>query len=143
MNKSIAEILKEVESKGSRKNKIERLKKEKNNITLKRILALCFDPKVLWLLPQGPPPKDSYKLQPKAMDLQSVLYIESRKLPLFLKGGLNMDKVKREKLFFDMLESIDPDDALLLVSIKDKKMPYKGITAKLLKEEFPDLAKGW
>jgi hypothetical protein len=38
-----------------------------------------------------------------------------------------------------LLEALDPDDAELLLSIKDKKMPYKGITYDLVASTFPGL----
>jgi len=37
-----------------------------------------------------------------------------------------------------MLESIHPEDAKLMLSVKDKKLPYKGITTKLVQEAFPE-----
>lgn len=141
MKKGIAEILKEVSELQGRINKIEALKKQSDNITLLRIIALCFDPKVVWDLPEGAPP---YKPLPKAHDAQGVLYAESRRLPLFIKGvNNNVKQVKREQLFTQMLESLDPEDAALLVAVKDKKMPYKGITLHVVKSAFPDLAKDW
>ena len=42
-------------------------------------------------------------------------------------------------MFIQTLESIDPEDAELLCSIKDKKIPYKGITSKLVTEAYPGL----
>ena len=33
----------------------------------------------------------------------------------------------------------DPQDAVLLIAIKDKKLSYKGLTYKLVKDTWPDL----
>ena len=68
------------------------------------------------------------------------LMSEARRLYLFIRGGNpNLTKIKREALYIELLESIHPEDAKLLISIKDKKIPYKGITLKIIKEAFPIL----
>ena len=68
------------------------------------------------------------------------LLAEVRRLYLFIKGGNpNLTKIKREALYIEMLESIHPEDAKLLINIKDKKIPYKGVTLKIIKEAFPNL----
>ena len=55
----------------------------------------------------------------------------------------NMRPLQRETQFVQFLEALDPDDAKLVVSIKDKKMPYKGITKGLFEEAWPALASTW
>jgi hypothetical protein len=47
--------------------------------------------------------------------------------------------MKREMLFIQFIEGIDKDDAVLIVAMKDKKLPFKGITADIVKKAFPDL----
>ena len=48
-----------------------------------------------------------------------------------------MTPLKRETLFIGLLESIDPEDAKVLLAAKDKKL--KGITAAIVNEAFPGL----
>jgi hypothetical protein len=100
------------------------------------ILKYAYDPNIVWDLPEGEPP---YKPCPfPAQEMR--LFAEIRRLYLFLEGGNpNLTKLRRETLFIELLESVHPSDAKILVSIKDKKLPYKGITAKLVKEAFPGL----
>jgi hypothetical protein len=38
-----------------------------------------------------------------------------------------------------LLESIHPLDAKLIISIKDRKLPFKGLTKKIAQQAFPDL----
>jgi hypothetical protein len=38
-----------------------------------------------------------------------------------------------------MLESVHPKDALILLAMKEKKLPYKGITKALIQKAFPGL----
>ena len=47
--------------------------------------------------------------------------------------------MKREKMFLDILEVIHPKDADVVVGMINKKMPYKGITKKLVQEALPGL----
>ena len=60
---------------------------------------------------------------------------------MFLDANLNLTKAKREQLFINFLEMIDPEDAKLIISAKDKKIPYPNITAELVNEAFPGLIK--
>lgn len=103
---------------------------------LLQVLKYALDPNIVWLLPETDPPYEP------ATDgnLQGALYKESRKFIHFLEGGNpNLNQIKREAIFIEMLGSVDPEDAKLLLAIKSKKIPYKGITAKLVQEAFPGL----
>lgn len=103
---------------------------------IKTILRFCFDPRIKWLLPEGPAPYDP----PQMPNDASGLYAEARKLYLFVDGGNNnLHPLKREKLFLDLLQSVTAEDANLLVSIKDKKFPFKGLTAKTVLKAYPGL----
>ena len=75
--------------------------------------------------------------------MQNYLYSEFRKLRYFIKGQeKGIKPARRESLFIEFLESADPDDAKLLLAIKEKKSPYKGITKNLIKKTFKE-AKDW
>lgn len=50
-----------------------------------------------------------------------------------------MHPTRREQLFIQFIEGLEPEDAKLMCSVKDKKIPYKGITAKLVNTAFPGL----
>lgn len=103
---------------------------------LRMILKYALDPNITWDLPEGEPP---YKPCPHPGQ-ETRLLTEARRLYLFLEGGNpNLKKIRREALYIELLESIHPDDAKLMVAIKDKKIPYKGITTKVVNEAFPGL----
>jgi hypothetical protein len=103
---------------------------------LRLILSYALDPNIEWDLPDTDPP---YKPCPHPGQ-ETRLISEARRLYLFIKGGNpNLKRIRREALFIELLESIHPDDAKLLNAIKNKKITYKGITAKLVNEAFPDL----
>jgi hypothetical protein len=108
-----------------------------NNKALMQILHACFHPEVKFVLPDGAP---NYTKLEKSVDAQGTLYREAKKLYLFIEGlAPPMHQLRRETLFVQLLEALDPDDAELLLSVKDKKMPYKGITYDLVASTFPGL----
>lgn len=135
MRLGIFQILEKASELKTNQERIDFLRAQNSNALL-QILKYAYDPKIVWDLPTGAPP---YKPCPyPAQELR--LMSEIRRLYLFIKGGNpNLTKIRREALYIEMLESVHPKDAELLNSIKDKKIPYKGITLKLVKEAFPGL----
>ena len=107
-----------------------------NSGALQTILKYAYDPNIVWDLPEGAPP---YKPCPyPAQEMR--LFAEIRRLYLFIKGGNpNLNKLRRETLFIELLESIHPEDAKLLLVVKEKNLPYKSLNAKVINEAFPGL----
>ena len=99
------------------------------------VLKLAVDPSVKFLLPEGPTP---YK--PCDEDVSPGAFVgEARRLYLFIEGGQpNLRPLRREQLWVELLQYIDPDDAKLLDLVKDKKLP-EGLSAKTVVTAFPDL----
>jgi|TARA_R100000081_G_scaffold87369_1_gene57806 hypothetical protein len=131
------EVLDKVSKAKTKADKLKLLQKENNNWALKDILRGTFDDAVQWILPTGPVP-----YEPAPFDSHpSEWSMHNKKLASFVKGGpgTQMKTYQREKMFLDILETIHPRDAELLVGMINKKMPIKGITKKLTKEAFPDL----
>lgn len=121
-------------------NDEERIKclQQNDNAALRTILKVAFDPEIEWALPEGEPPYTPCEFPHQ----ENMLYQEARRIYLFLKGGNdNLNPIKRERMFIDVLEAIDPEDAKLLLAIKEKKMPEgaQNVTAKLVKKAFPGL----
>jgi hypothetical protein len=107
------------------------------NEPLRFIVQGALHPGVEWLLPKG---RIDYKPASRDGDLDSKLYREYRKLYIFCKGGVdNLDQRKRENLFKQLLESVHPDDAELLLAVKDKYLPYPGIDYELFQEAYPGI----
>lgn len=135
MRKSISEILKQVSEQSGKQSKIDMLR-ENYTPVLAQILQYALDPRIKWLLPEGEPP---FK-QNVFPGQETVLYSEARRLYLFVEGGNpNLTNIRRETLFIQLLEMLHPEDAKVIIAAKDKKIPYKGITAKLVNEAFPGL----
>jgi len=90
-------------------------------------------------LPEGAPPYRQM-ITPDNMG-HNLLPIQMRKLEYFLPQS-NLNSFRKEKLFIEMLESVSPDEAKILLMIKDKKLTYKGITRKLVEESLPEVFVG-
>jgi hypothetical protein len=131
----MSEFLQKVAKLKKTQEKIDALKYN-DSIQLRIILQGAFDPSVEWLLPPGEPPYKPNEL----VDQQHVLLKECEKLRYFIKGFHdNLNQTKRETMFVELLERVDPEDAKLLCAIKDKKMPFNGITLQHVKEGLPGL----
>ena len=65
-----------------------------------------------------------------------MLYSEMRRMYVFLEGKSNVSKVRREQLFIEILEQLDPDDAKLLLEVKARKI--KGVSKNVVKQAFED-----
>jgi hypothetical protein len=110
--------------------------KANDSIQLRIILQSVFDPKVEWLLPPGTPPYKPNEL----VDQQHILIKDIEKIRYFIKGFYdNLSQPKREAMFVEFLERVDKDDAVLLCSIKEKKLPFPGITLQHVIEGLPGL----
>lgn len=131
----ISEILKLASEQKTNQEKIQVLHQH-NSQVLQTILKYAYCPTIKFKLPSGIPPFKENVFD----DCQPMLYQETRRLYLFLEGGNNdLTTLKRENLFIGLLESLDKEDAKLICAVKDKKIPYKGINVKLVKEAFPGL----
>jgi hypothetical protein len=94
---------------------------------------------VKWLLPETDPP---YKALEESTDQEGRFYNEINKLEYFIASpeGLNVNQVRREVLFIQILETIDPRDAKLLLRMKNKQLKIK---VDAVKEAFPNLTTNW
>ena len=132
---SLAEIVNTACKLKSKKEKVEYLQKN-NSKPLRNILKLTYDKSLEFNIPNTEPPYTPSEMP----DSHGMLYRESRKLKYFVVGfgGDNINKIRREALFIQMLETVDKDDAELLVKMIAKK-PFKGLTKAVVNEAFPDL----
>jgi hypothetical protein len=98
-----------------------------------------MDPGVKWLLPDGDPP---YRPLDVSTDQEGRFYTECKKLIYFVDSpeGREVKPLKREQLFIQILESIDPRDAKLLLRMKNRnlKISYEAVRAA-----FPSLTSAW
>ena len=101
------------------------------------ILRGTFDDSLEFNLPEGKPP-----YTPNIEEsIPSTLLKLHKNFGLFVKGGpgKDMPAYRSEFKFIELLESIHPKDADLVLSMVSKKSPVKSLTKELVKEAFPDL----
>ena len=135
MQIGLAEFLEKVGKLKKTQEKIDALKAN-DSLPLRVILQGAFDPSVKWLLPEGDAPYKPNDL----VDQEHIFIRESRKLTYFIQGFYpNLKQIKRESMFIELLERVDPNDAILLCAIKDKKMPFPGITLEHVTKGLPGL----
>ena len=121
------------------KDKPRKLKvlKDNDSVPLRQVLKGAFDPKVVWLLPDGDVP---YTANDAPLGTEhTTLAQEAKRLYLFTKGGDNsLSNTKKETLFIQMLEGLSAEEAVFLVAVVNKKVnnEYKGFTGNLVKEAF-------
>jgi hypothetical protein len=134
MKQAIAHYLKQASEAGNEKDAMDYLRAcPLGPAVLKQVFQLAYDPNIKWLLPEGAPPYN-----PTKFDNEGAIYSELRRMYLFHEGGNpNLTTVKREKLFIDLLEYVDPRDAELLIALKDGKIPYKNINQRMANKLFP------
>lgn len=125
--KYIPEILEEV-------NKdVSKLKNYADNIALKIMFQYAFIPEKKFDLPEGAPP---YKKDSAPIGMSPTNFIqEIRRWYIFTKEK-ELSKVRKEILFIQLLESIHPSEAELLIAIKDQKLNslYKNVTAEVVSQ---------
>lgn len=134
MQTSTYEVLEKIGKLRRTKEKVDALRANDSYI-IRVILQGVFDESVKWLLPEGVPPYTPNDL----VDLEGILINEARKILYFVEGFHDLPAAKREQMFIELLEQVDPKDAILLCAVKEKKLPFRGITIQHVKEAFPGM----
>ena len=104
----------------------------KKDVAMDLVFKYAFHPNGKMLLPEGEPP---YKPDAAPLGMTpGVLRHEMTKLYVFCRKDLS--NVKREQLFINLLESVHPTEAKVLLALKDRNLDkvYKKITKKLVTE---------
>jgi len=138
--KNIHEVFDEFEE---AKNKKERMKVIEKNLspTLVKVLQLAFHPQYKWKITELP---DSYKIPNDVLPGLTFdgLPAQLRRLYMFEEGNPTAETLtpkRREELLLQMLESIEPREAEVIIGILSKDLGVKGLDYKFVKEAFPQL----
>lgn len=127
MTKYIPEIFEEVNKDPSL------LVKYKQNQALRFIFEHAFIPENKMDLPEGEPP---FKQYTAILGMTPANFVqETKRLYVFTKHK-KIPILRKEQLFIQMLESIHPLEAKILIAIKDQTLDklYPNITAELAQE---------
>jgi hypothetical protein len=126
MKKYLTEMLKEIN------DNPKAIDNYKSEFLLKVIFAHAFLPTHKFILPEGEPP---FKPADQPMGMTDTnLFVEAKKMYVFMREDLK--PIKRESLFVGLLEGIHPEEAKVLIAIKDQKLQklYPKITWKLVSD---------
>lgn len=136
MKLMIHEVL-ELVAKAKTKDEKVKILRDNESGALNDVIRGTFDERIVWLLPQGAPPPYTPN---KPESSPSNFIRECVKLAYFVKGGKapDLSLLRREVMFIQMLESIHPKDAEMLIDVINKNPP-KGLTRAVAKEAFPKL----
>jgi hypothetical protein len=133
---AVCDVIDGARKEKSVKGKVDFLQKYES-VPLKGVLRLIYDEDVEFMVPDSKPPYKENNL----IDLDTMLYREARRLRIFFKGGGydNLNQMRRESLFIQLLEDLYPGDAKLLSENMISHTPIKGITRKTVETAFPGL----
>lgn len=120
------------------RTRVEMLRKHDNS-ALRSVLILAYDRSIEWDFEPGWKPE--YKPALLEIDIEGSLYQQMRFIDKFLVRGRypNMDPERRKLLFVQLLEAVTPDDAKLLIALKDKKLSWPNIGRRVVREAIPGL----
>ena len=140
-NPFMNEILDFVHEQETEEDKVKILQEYAND-ALKTLLIWNFDESIISLLPDGEVPYRPNE-NPLGTD-HSSLRRDYKNLYNFVKGGNDsMNKLRKETMFINMLESFHPGEAEVLCLVKDKKLQTKyKITKEIVSEAYPDIQWG-
>lgn len=132
---SMSEILEKAANMVGREAKIEYLKRN-NSLPLRNLLALTYNTALEYNIPNERPPFTPSE----HADSHGLLYREIRKMKYFVKGygGDHIDQPRREAMFIQMLETVEKNDAELLINMLEKK-PIPGLTTDIILAAFGPL----
>jgi hypothetical protein len=137
----ISEVLRKVNNAKTKKEKTELLLKY-NSQTLRSLFIWNFDESVKSALPEGDVP---FTANPAPEGTDHIrLENEVKKFFYFIEGASTISKTKREQIFLGMIEALHPDEAEVLVLVKDKNLQKKftRISRALIEETFPQIKWG-
>ena len=136
-----SEILELVSKQRTRAKKIEVLREHRND-ALVSLLIWNFDDSVSSALPEGNVP---YKPnEAPAGTEHTSLRQEVRHFYNFIQGGNpSLSKTRRENIFIQILETLHPDEAKLMVFVKDKRLEeFFNLSLEVVQEAYPDIEWG-
>ncbi len=112
---------------------------------LKAVLRGAYDSRVQWNIPSTPPPYEPHDapdwdladlhLEREALRIGRFANFDNRPT----NQSQNITQVQAENQFIQLLEGLHETEATLLLNVIKKKLPYKGLTSRLVNQAFPDL----
>ena len=129
--KSLYEILEKVNNFKQHKRKVEFLKNSYGE-SIRTILMGNFNESINFKMPEGAPP---YEPNEEAEHTEEAY----DRIPHIM--NYNAHQWAREKILIELLQNVPPNDAKLVVAMKDKKLEsiFPNITKEFVNEVWPEL----
>lgn len=144
MKRALFEIVDMVREADDQKEKV-RILRENASPQLIKLLKIATDKRVTWYLPEGAPPFTPLR----DAGAEEMLYMQVFKLYVYCSDPdkpsplapspdddprrKNFKESRLQQNFKELLESVHPEDAALIIAVKDKKL---GVTAQIVKKAF-------
>ena len=147
-NPMVHELLEAVDAEKVKAKKLEILRTHGED-SFKMTMIWNFDESVVSMLPDGKVPyqpveSDVQANREKGLPQRSTIRNSARQFYRFVKGGDDqLNKIKRESIFINILETLPQPEAEILVLVKDKALNTKyNITKELVAEAYPEITWG-
>ena len=147
-NPMVHELLEAVDSERVKAKKLEILRTHGDD-SFKMVMIWNFDESVISVLPEGNVPYEPVEGDVQASKEQGVpqrttIRNAARQFYRFVKGGDDqLNKIKRESIFINILQTLPQPEAEILVLVKDKALNTKyNITKELVSEAYPEITWG-
>ena len=138
--KNLYEVFDEFENANNKKERMDVIGSNLSH-TLTNVLKLTFHPAFQWNVKELP---ENYKIPTDVLPglTYDSLNAQLRRLYMFRKGDPTAESLtekRRQELLLQILESIEPREAEVILGIFQKDLGVKGLDYKFVKEAFPDL----
>ena len=147
-NPMVHELLEAVDSERVKARKIDLLRTHGDD-SFKMVMIWNFDETVVSMLPDGPVPYqpvegDVQANREQGIPQRTTIRNSARQFYRFVKGGDDaLNKIKRESIFINILQTLPQPEADILVLVKDKALNTKyNITKELVAEAYPEITWG-
>jgi hypothetical protein len=133
---SLAEIVNTARKAEKVEEKVAILKRH-DSTQLRDVLILMCDKRWTFDLPSTPPPYNESVIH----ESHGLLYREMRKMPYFVEqmpDGKDLPRIRKESLFIQMLESVDKEDAKLVLRMIAKE-PYPDLSPEVINQAFGNI----
>ena len=130
------EILNKIEMEKTKEKRVEGIRHfSRTYPSFNDYLRCLLDDRIIFDLPEGRPPfTPSHEVHHP-----TTWHKQHMRLGYFVKGGREVTAVKRESMWIGLLESIHPEDAVLIADVSDKRGGPDWLTKEIVEEAVPNL----
>lgn len=138
--KPLYKVFDDFERANNKKERMDTIQKNLSN-TLVKVLEMAYHPNIQWKVNELP---HNYKLPTDILPGITYDSLDSqlRRMYMFIQGNETAEKLtpkRREELLSQILDSIEPREAEIILGIFQKDLGVKGLDYKFVKEAFPNM----